>query len=333
MIRIPFKRDGFATEMKPKISGANLSLEYDNIESSLMKVGADIARILPQTLIDRLVKTYMSGAITGSTETAIDYLQRAMLHFAVFEHTIFLITRVSNDGITIKKNDDETTAYKYQVDELNNKLITTGWFWMNLLIQFLNEHLDDFPEWADSDQKKAFDELPVNLDDFNKWVGVSLAGGEYFMMYAGWIIREVWIDCVRSRLPDPTITDILTRAVFDETFDETFSGTDVKMKDAIIRAVCYEVMGRATQRLAYSALPEPIRIDIDNEMGKNHRAQADQYIREYVSGEFLKKAVTYWNAVDLGIKKKEMEEDRKNAGDRPLIGKRNFDESDKFYYV
>ena len=41
-----------------------------------------------------------------------------MLHFAVFEHTIFFITRVSNDGITVKKNDDETTAYKYQVDEL-----------------------------------------------------------------------------------------------------------------------------------------------------------------------------------------------------------------------
>ena len=65
-------------------------------------------------------------------------------------------TRVSNDGVTIKKNDDETTAYKYQVDELNNKLITTAWFWMNLLIQYLNDHLADFPEWADSDQKKGY---------------------------------------------------------------------------------------------------------------------------------------------------------------------------------
>jgi hypothetical protein len=57
MIRIHFKRDGFATEMKPKISGNNLSLEYDNIESSLMKVGADISHTLPQKLIDRFVKT------------------------------------------------------------------------------------------------------------------------------------------------------------------------------------------------------------------------------------------------------------------------------------
>ena len=309
MIQIPFKRDGFSTEMKPKISGANLSLEYDNIESSLMKVGADISRILPPALIDRLVATYLSPPAPEPDATAIDYLQRAILHFAIYEHLIFIITRVSNDGVTIKKKDDETTAYKYQVDELNNKLITTAWFWMNLLIQFLNEHLADFPEWADSDQKKAFDELPVDLSDFNRWVGVQLSGGEYFMMCAGWIIREVWIDCVRSRFPEPTKTD------------------------AIARAVCYEVMGRATQRLAYSALPEPIRIDIDNEMGKNHRAQADKYIKEYVAGQFIQKAATYWNAVDLEIKKKEIEENRKTAGSRPILGERHFDESDKFYFA
>jgi len=39
MIKIPFKPENFAKEMKPKISGMNLSLEYYNIESSLYKVG------------------------------------------------------------------------------------------------------------------------------------------------------------------------------------------------------------------------------------------------------------------------------------------------------
>jgi hypothetical protein len=48
----------------------------------------------------------------------------------------------------------------------------------------------DATAWADSNEKKALDELPVNLSDFNRWVGVSLSGGEYFMLCAGWIIRE-----------------------------------------------------------------------------------------------------------------------------------------------
>ena len=308
MIKIPFKRETFAREMKPKISGANLSLEYDNIESSLIKVAAEIARTLPQALIDRLSDEYAGGNPQGPSIEAIDYLQRAMLHFTVYEHLIFIITRVSNDGVTVKKNDDETTAYKYQVDQLNNKLITTAWFWMNLLIRFLNDNLPDFPEWDGSDEKKALDELPVDLSDFNRWVGVSLAGGEYFMMCAGWIIREVWIDCVSSRIKEPDKTP------------------------AIARAVCYEVMGRATQRLAYSALPEPIRIDIDNEMGKNHRAQADQYIKEYVSRQFLDKTSVYWNTVDLEIKKKDIEENRKSVVDPPIAGQIRRNESDKFFY-
>jgi hypothetical protein len=107
------------------------------------------------------------------------------------------------------------------------------------------------------------------LSDFNKWVGVSSTGGEYFILSASWIIREVWLDCVCSRIKEPVKTA------------------------AITRAVCYEVMGRACQRLAYSCLPEPIRKDADNEMGKNHRAQADRDIREHIAGKFLSKAETY----------------------------------------
>jgi hypothetical protein len=309
MIRIPFKRDTFAREMKPKISGTNLSLEYDNIESSLVKTASEIARTLPRTLIERLADEYLAGHPAEPSATAIDCLQRAMLHFTIYEHLIFLITRIGNDGVTVKKNDDETTAWKYQVDELNNKLITTAWFWMNQLIEFLDSHPDDFPEWAASAGREALNGLPVGLSDFNKWVGVAMAGGEYFMMCVGWIVREVWIDCVCSRFAAPVKTD------------------------AIARAVCYEVMGRATQRLAYSALPEPIRMDIDNEMGKNHRAAADQYIREYVAGQFLGKAQTYWNAVDMETKKKEIEESRKTAGSRPMAGERCIDEEDKFCFA
>ena len=130
------------------------------------------------------------------------------------------------------------------------------------------------------------------------------------MMCAGWIIREVWIDCVLSRTA-PNITKT----------------------GAITRAVCYEVMGRATRLLAYSALPEPIRIDIDNEMGKNHRAQADRYIREYIAGQFLQKAATCWSAVDLEIKKAKMETNGKTSGSHPVIGQLNIDTNDKFYFA
>ncbi|MDR0863711.1 MAG: hypothetical protein LBO74_02110 [Candidatus Symbiothrix sp.] len=308
MIKVPFRPDKaeFAREMKPKISGNNLNLEYQNIESSLYKVAAEIPDTISQTIYDRLVDAFIAGDPAEPDKTAIDYLRRAMLHFALYEHAIFLITHISNDGITVKKNDNETTAFKYQTDALDNKLITTAWFWINQLIKYLNEHIKDFPKWAESQQKQDSDNLPVDLSDFNKWVGVSLSGGEYFMIYIAWIIREVWLDCVCSRIVEPVKTD------------------------AIARAVCYEVMGRACSILAYSILPEPVRKDIDNEMGKNHREQADRDIKERISGKYLAKAETYWKAVDIEIKKNEIEENRKTATDQPIIGRPYFSENDKF---
>jgi hypothetical protein len=67
------------------------------------------------------VNAFLSKPIPAADAIAVDFLQRAMLHFTL-------------------------TAYKYQTDELNNKLISTGWFWINQLIQYLNRHADDFPE-------------------------------------------------------------------------------------------------------------------------------------------------------------------------------------------
>jgi hypothetical protein len=213
MITLPFHRAGFEKEMKPLISGMNLSLEYDNIESSLCKTAAELMQIIPEALYGRLVTAYDSGTAIEPDVTAINCLQRAMLHLTIYEHLIFIITQVNNDGVTVKKTDTETTAYKYQTDELNNKLITTGWFWINQLIKWLDEHLPDFPEWDGSQQKEDYDSLPISLADFNKWVGVTVTGGEYFMMYAAWLIREVWTDCVCSRMKEPEKTDKIARAV------------------------------------------------------------------------------------------------------------------------
>ena len=77
------------------------------------------------------------------------------------------------------------------------------------------------------------------------------------------------------------------------------------MSEVQKQAICYDVMARACRRLAFHALPSPIRIDINNEMGKNHAAQADTTIREKVAGIFAEKASVYWKAVDAELQVKE----------------------------
>lgn len=289
--------EGFASEMKPKISGAHLTLEYANIESSIAKVAIDCLDILGETLYEKLCKKTASTD-TGLNEKALDFLQRSMLHFCLYEHLIFLITQIKDTGVTVAKDTHETTVFKYLQDELDVKLVSLGWFWMNRLIRLLNEYRDKFPDWkADDDILAGID---INLSDFDKWVGIR---DEYFIIVAKWLIREVWMDCVLSRAKNP------------------------EKNDEMVRALCYEVVGRACKRLAYYCLPEPIRKDINNEMGKNHAAEADKTIREKIADIYLNKALSYWTGWDSILLK---EERKANPKARPVYNSPSISENDAF---
>ena len=278
----PFTSDNFQEEMKPKLSMAFKALEYENIESSIQKACVEMSDKLGSDTYEAICAKPEEEEATdsGVKIEAIDYLQRAILHFALYHHIIYLIANVSNDGVTVTKSDDKTTIYKYQQDQLEENLIADAWFWLNRLIKLLNDNPEEFPSWKDSDAHKQMDDLPVSLSDFERYTGVS---DPTFLLYAGWIVREVYRECIKSRTKDASLSEVQKQAV------------------------CYDVMARACRRLAFHALPSPIRIDINNEMGKNHAAQADTTIREKVAGVFAEKAAAYWKAVDaeLEIKKEE----------------------------
>lgn len=298
MIQIPFTRDNFADEAKARISGINTTLEFDNIESGLLKAAHLIADTIGEQTYSKIVKAYPDPDIA-----ALEFLQRSLLHWAMNEHLIYLIVRIGNDGITTKKNNDETTIYKYQQDELANNLINTAWFWMGKLIDVLNQELENFEEWANSEQKKDLDELPISVQDFNRWLGIN---NLYFMIRVRWIIREVWMDHVESR--------------FGEQVHET-------LRDKVIRAVVYSVMALACKRLAYADLPESVRKDIDNEQSKTNKDKAETHIRESVARQFEDQALRYWNDLDLAIQVSKKSENNVHDNPFPVTG------DDKFVVV
>lgn len=301
----PFNSENFQEEMKPKLSMAFKALEYENVESSIQKACVEMSDKLGSETYEAIcakpeptpdpeptpgeeseeqvedmqeqetdTANEEEATDSGVKAEALDYLQRAILHFALYHHIIYLIANVSNDGVTVTKSDDKTTIYKYQQDQLEENLIADAWFWLDRLIKLLNDNPEEFPSWKDSEAHKQMEDLPVSLSDFERYTGVS---DPTFLLYAGWIVREVYRECIKSRTKDASLSEVQKQAV------------------------CYDVMARACRRLAFHALPSPIRIDINNEMGKNHAAQADTTIREKVAGVFAEKAAAYWKAVDAEL--------------------------------
>ena len=296
----PFNRETFQRDMKPLLSMAHLSLEYENIESTITKVCAEMSERLGSATYEQIIALAAADTegVNATAADALDFLQRAILHFTMYHHIIYTIANISNDGVTVTKSDNKTTIYKYQQDQLEEHLLQDAWFWLNALIKVLNANLTVFTCWAGSDERETLAALPVTLDDFERYVGVS---DPAFLLFAGWIVREVVRECVYSRQ------------------SETAPLTELERQ-----AVCYDVLARACRRLAYHALPSPIRIDINNEMGKNHAAQADTTIRESIAGIFAAKALTYWQGVDAEQQRSASEQ----AADYP--GARRLTENDKF---
>lgn len=287
---IPFNRSTFQRDMKSRVSMAHLALEYENIESSVVKVCAELSDLLSPLTYEEVIAvgnkadTYVTAEEREAAAAGLDYLRRAILHFALYEHVIYTIANITNDGITVTKTDDKTTIYKYQQDQLEEHLIADAWFWLNRLIDLMNRYPGIFTEWDGSERQQSISDLPVTIDDFRRYVGVS---DQTFLLYAAWIVREVLRECVYSRLPEGT-----------------------PLTDLHIMALCYETMARACRRLAYHCLPSPIRRDLNNEMGKNHAAQADTAIREHVAQQFADKAFGYWQTLDA-------EQQRQATADAP----------------
>ena len=89
----PFNKENFADDMKPKISGADLSLEYENIESSVCKVAEDCIEVLSEPLYEAICQD--KGTTDEKLQAkALDYLQRSMLHFCLYQVICYVCTNI-----------------------------------------------------------------------------------------------------------------------------------------------------------------------------------------------------------------------------------------------
>lgn len=270
MIKIPFTQATFSADIKTCISGVNVQFDYYNIVSSITKVAADMISVLGEATYNRIIELSVAPDPTkAGSEEAVDALKRAMLHFAFYEHEIFITVRIGNDGITVKKNDDETTAFKYQTDALSEKLVGLAWFWLGLLFGILNKNPDTFPEWKDSDQAKDISDLPITSDDFGRWFGVT---DTYFIIKVRALIRQVYKDEIEPRMKKDA-------NIAKDSDPAEIKSLRAEVDSSMRRAAVFKIMALSIRRFDYFELPEPVRRDYNNEMGKNHAAQADSYVK------------------------------------------------------
>ncbi|MDZ4058700.1 MAG: DUF6712 family protein, partial [Bacteroidales bacterium] len=269
MIKIPFNPGTFSHETKDLVSGVNLTYQYDNIKSRLVQTGVALSKALGKETYEKLVEI---NTLDSEEELlALDYLKRAMLNFSFYHHLIFIAVRISNDGVTTKKTDEETTAFKYQTDEVKISLVESAWFWMDQLYDLLNTHPNRFSEWQVSTHKKQLDSLYVTTDDFRYIFGVE---STHFFVSSMPLIRKTIEEDIAARvdLDEVKILEADTSAV--KVLKNEISAL-------IKKAIVYRSLSLACKLYSYYELPAPLRRSADDELHKG--TSSEEYVKKSVS--------------------------------------------------
>jgi hypothetical protein len=196
MTKHPF----ISKSIKDYISGFDKGFDVENINDSLIMAANDIRGVLiPAELYDALIDSEIPIEETDppadppveppdnadQIAEALERLRFCMAPLAIYKHFIWLQLRVSNNGITTYKGQDETTAFKSQMDEAKESLMTRFGVFFKELIDYLEENIPDpaeeepaegetyeniFSYWANSDQKKELDALLIkSYRDFDNY--------------------------------------------------------------------------------------------------------------------------------------------------------------------
>lgn len=303
----------FGTNIKQYLSQVDATLTVTNFDSSALLAANDVRVIISPEMYDAIIASQTTPPVNNTTEwaEAVKILCYAMAPLTLYHHFPWLQMRISNNGITTYKGNDETTAFKYQTDEGKEALLNSYAAYLTQLIDYLEEKKDIFTQWAESDKCTETQELLVKTyQEFDKCYPCENNAAFFYRS------REIQRDIQEDKL-----------SVYKQDWTNETPETE---KKKIKKALVFYTLARCLVEWDYMYLPAPIKRDINNEMSLKNGKEIDT-AREKVSARFNNLADAILKKIDLANEKaKQLEE----APDEDVrIPKTAINQRDKHVFV
>lgn len=132
------------------------SLSFQKMEASLSSAASMF--VLPMTgraLMERIEAVYAAEERTDAERELLDDAQRAVANLAFWHDFDALNLRISDQGFQRQGSEDWQGAYKYQEDRMREMFKTRGFNALDALLDHVEEHIDEFPEYKDTETWRA----------------------------------------------------------------------------------------------------------------------------------------------------------------------------------
>ena len=141
----------FVNEDKLKSSTA---INY-NVDTAFLLPFLKIAQdkhlqiILGTKLYDKLQTEIAAGTLALQYKTLVDdYIQDAIIHYALVEALPFISFQIKNGSITQKNSENGTAATRQDVDHLVQKERDSAEFYGQRIVEYLCNDSSSFPEYS-----------------------------------------------------------------------------------------------------------------------------------------------------------------------------------------
>ena len=163
-----------AEEIKKNLP-VNLNLDFKTISPFIAQVEHNhLLPVLGKPLFDKLVNYYNSEPQENEYyNTLLDYVQFASIYIAYWEGFDIISVSLSDVGAGTKIEGDKR-LYRYQEDNIKEALKNHGFNQIDIIIEYLTDHIAKFPDFELSEYwSKLTNSLVPDTATFNRYYNIN----------------------------------------------------------------------------------------------------------------------------------------------------------------
>lgn len=239
-------------EVRDYIPWLYATSNLESLKLELELATEDVVKLVGNNVYDRAFNAYRGNVGTDIEKKLVRHFQ---LPIALFAYKSFAENRdISHEssGRKVKiDSESESMPWEWMIDRDDAAILKKANKTADRLIAFLDDNIDEFPEWKDSEQRQDMFSLFIrNAQQFDDVVPID--GSRIFFLR---ILPYI-------RIADKDLISFLGKERYDEIKKAMQEDETTEEQENII-GICREiisnrVMAKAVRRLAVSILPDSV---------------------------------------------------------------------------
>lgn len=153
-----------------KYAEANQSLKYETVRPSIDTAETEfLIPVIGRTQYDILDAGWNADPVSlNAIQTdLLVKAQKALASYTLYEYTPFAEVQISDAGLRTNRTENNPGAFKYQVENLRNGLLSRAHKYLEEMLEHLEKNIGLYPDWG-------------NSKEFNKYRSLFITtGGEF----------------------------------------------------------------------------------------------------------------------------------------------------------